>query len=160
MIKLCPVSTTFKLEELAEKAGVSPRTVRYYVQRGLLRAPEFRGRDTAYTDDHLLRLRAIRKLQDRFLPLDAIQAELTRLDDAGLKAVVEGSAGMAPPVELPRALPPDPYRPPQVLMPAGERLTRVEIAPGLELSISDGADARARALFEEIVQQHMKGSRK
>jgi DNA-binding transcriptional MerR regulator len=155
------VSTTFKLEDLASAAGVSPRTVRYYVQRGLLPAPAFRGRDTAYTDDHLLRLRAIRKLQDRFLPLDAIQAELTRLDEAGLKAVVEGSTGMAEAtVQMPRALPPDPYRPPQVLLPAGERLTRIELVPGLEISLSDGADARARALFEEITQHHMKGSRK
>jgi DNA-binding transcriptional MerR regulator len=69
---------TYKLEELARAADISPRTVRYYVQRGLLPAPQFRGRDTAYTADHLARLKAIKKLQDQYLPLDAIQAELER----------------------------------------------------------------------------------
>jgi DNA-binding transcriptional MerR regulator len=69
---------TFKLDELAAAAGVSGRTVRYYVQRGLLPAPQFRGRDTAYDEEHLLRLQAIRRMQDQYLPLDAIQAELAR----------------------------------------------------------------------------------
>ena len=66
-----------KLDELAERAGVSPRTVRYYVQRGLLAAPEFRGPDTVYEAEHLARLKAIRVLQSRHLPLDAIQEALT-----------------------------------------------------------------------------------
>ena len=65
-----------KIDELAERAGVSPRTVRYYVQRGLLPAPEFRGPDTAYGEEHLHRLKAIRVLQERHLPLDAIEATL------------------------------------------------------------------------------------
>ena len=51
----------YKLEELARAAGTSPRTVRYYVQRGLLPAPAFRGKDTAYGPEHLVRLRAIRQ---------------------------------------------------------------------------------------------------
>ena len=68
----------WKLDELAAAAGVSARTVRYYVQRGLLPAPVFRGRDTVYSDAHLIRLQAIRRLQDRFLPLDEIQAEIER----------------------------------------------------------------------------------
>ena len=36
--------SAYKLDDLAAAAGVSPRTVRYYVQRGLLPAPPFRGR--------------------------------------------------------------------------------------------------------------------
>jgi len=61
---------TFKLDELAAAAGVSGRTVRYYVQRGLLPAPQFRGRDTAYDEEHLLRLQAIRRMQ--LLQIDTI----------------------------------------------------------------------------------------
>ena len=68
--------TTYKLGELAQAAGTSPRTVRYYVQRGLLPPPAFRGKDSAYAREHLLRLRAIRRLQEAYLPLDAIAAEL------------------------------------------------------------------------------------
>src|SRR5690242_9918497 len=80
----------WKLEELAQRAGVSPRTVRYYVQRGLLPAPRFRGRDTVYAQDHLLRLFAIRRLQERYLPLDAIQEHLSRRSTADLQRIVEG----------------------------------------------------------------------
>src|SRR3954463_13515501 len=86
--------TNYKLEELAVAAGVSSRTVRYYVQRGLLSAPVFRGRDTAYDEDHLLRLRAIKRLQERFVSLDAIQAELEQRSREELE---KGAAGGAPP---------------------------------------------------------------
>ena len=86
----------WKLDALARQAGISPRTVRYYVQRGLLPPPVFRGRDTAYSEEHLLRLRAIRRLQERFLPLDAIQRELEQRSLAELQALAEGRAEVAP----------------------------------------------------------------
>lgn len=127
---------TFKLEELAKEAGVSPRTVRYYVQRGLLPAPQFRGKDTAYDEEHLLRLRAIRKLQDQFLPLDAIQAELARRTTRELEELV--SSGSAHPRPLPTPLPP-PYRAPPPHATRAERWTRWELAPGVELHVSDRA---------------------
>src|SRR4051794_39849484 len=79
-----------KLEELATRAGVSPRTVRYYIQRGLLPAPDFKGPDTAYGEKHLLGLRAIRKLQDAYWPLDAIANALAGKDEAALKKLAEG----------------------------------------------------------------------
>lgn len=76
----------YKLDELAERAGVPARTIRYYVQRGLIPPPVFRGRDTSYGEGHLLRLRMIKKLQDeRFLPLDAIATELASLTDDDLR---------------------------------------------------------------------------
>ena len=65
---------TYKLEDLAKAAGTSSRTVRYYVQRGLLPPPVFKGKDSAYGKDHLVRLKAIKKLQGDYLPLDAIAA--------------------------------------------------------------------------------------
>src|SRR4051794_14921073 len=83
---------TYKLDELATAAGVSPRTVRYYVQRGLLPGPAFKGKDTAYSAEHLVRLKAIKALQDRFLPLDVIQIELARRSLAELERVHEWAA--------------------------------------------------------------------
>lgn len=131
-----------KLDDLAQASGVSARTVRYYVQRGLLPAPVFRGRDTAYSDDHLLRLKAIRRLQDRFLPLDAIQAELERRSAEELRRLAEGQdVPPSPPVELIVT-----QRP----APTGEQWTRVTLAPGLELNLSESADAMTRALFHEL----------
>ena len=73
-----------KLDELAERAGVSPRTVRYYIQRGLLTAPAFRGADTAYGEEHLVALRAIKKLQEAYWPLDAIGGALANRSPAEL----------------------------------------------------------------------------
>jgi Ca-activated chloride channel family protein len=142
------VKDELKLDELVKRSGVSARTVRYYVQRGLLPAPLFRGRDTAYGEEHLLRLQAIRRLQESYLPLDEIQAQLARLSTEELRKLGHG------PVQ---ALPAHPYRAPFVPMvpapaPLPERWTRHELAPGLELHVSDSADRRVRALIEEIVR--------
>jgi DNA-binding transcriptional MerR regulator len=57
------------VEELAERAGVSVRTVRYYISQGLLPGPDGRGRAAAYKDDHLARLLLIRRLADQHVPL-------------------------------------------------------------------------------------------
>lgn len=80
----------YKLEELAREAGTSARTVRYYVQRGLLPAPAFRGKDTAYGEEHLARLRAIRRLQEAYLPLDAIAVELEGRSTEELEKIAAG----------------------------------------------------------------------
>jgi Ca-activated chloride channel family protein len=141
---------TYKLDELARKAGASARTVRYYVQRGLLPAPAFRGKDTAYTREHLVRLKAIRRLQERFLPLDAIQAELAGKSlDAIEKIAADADARVTyhiPPPEPPTQL--HPYRLPDYT--PGSRWVKWPLAPGLELSLADGAADDVRELAEEI----------
>lgn len=63
----------FDLPELADRAGVSIRTVRYYIQQGLLEKPEARGPGAHYTDQHLDRLLLIKKLQKEHLPLSEIR---------------------------------------------------------------------------------------
>lgn len=62
-------SEEFLIGELAEKAGVSVRTIRYYVSEGLLPSPEIRGRYTVYDEDYLNRIRLIKRLKDAFLPI-------------------------------------------------------------------------------------------
>lgn len=132
----------WKLTELAEAVGVSPRTVRYYVQRGLLPAPPFRGPDTVYGEEHLVRLKAIRVLQARFLPLDAIQAELQRLSLDELRQLADSDATPTPPVYAQ----PAPRRPATAL----NRYERWELLPGLELHVSEAADTKTRALAERV----------
>ena len=132
-----------KLDELASKSGVSARTVRYYIQRGLLPAPEFRGPDTAYDDSHLDRLKAIRRLQERHLPLDAIATELARRSPS---AILKERAP-APEIALPPLAPPTPAIP--VRVPAA-RSERRQLAPGVELLIDDDAPPWARELAEEL----------
>ncbi len=67
---------TWTLAELAEAAGLTRRTVRYYIARGLLPGPAGAGRGARYGPAHLERLLEIRRLQDRGLTLDAIATAL------------------------------------------------------------------------------------
>ncbi|NBD10582.1 MULTISPECIES: helix-turn-helix domain-containing protein [Corallococcus] len=140
--------TEWKLAALAEEVGVSARTVRYYVQRGLLPAPPFKGPDTVYGEEHRVRLKAIRVLQARFMPLDAIQVELQRLSPEELLRLAETPVG---PVTLPEAPPPPPPRRPGK-DPTVEvaRYQRWLLAPGLELHVSEQAEAKVRALAERV----------
>ena len=69
----------YTINELAKKAQVSVRTIRYYIDEGLLPAPETRGRYTVYTEEYLDRLELIRRLKDSFLPLKEIRATLESL---------------------------------------------------------------------------------
>jgi len=137
------VKDTFRLEELAAEAGVSPRTVRYYVQKGLLPAPQFRGKDTSYDRDHLLRLRVIRRLQEAYLPLEAIAVELATRTPAELEAIAGGA---------PTKIAPPPPVSPVVPRPAGEIWTRLTPRPGLELALAHHASRETRELFEAIVR--------
>ena len=65
--------TPLDLPELADRAGVSIRTVRYYIQQGLLQEPAARGPGAHYTEEHLDRLLLIKRLQKEHLPLAEIR---------------------------------------------------------------------------------------
>lgn len=150
--------TTYKLEELARAAGTSPRTVRYYVQRGLLPAPRFRGKDTAYDHEHLVRLRAIRRLQEAFFPLDAIAAELARRSIDDIARLADGKdLPAAPHVEAAPAGP-GPHREgarlraPVGRSPSVEALRKIRLADGVDLLIADDAPPASRRLAEAILE--------
>src|SRR5688500_20390261 len=67
------------IAELAEEADVTPRTIRYYVEQGLL-PPPGRGRNAEYTEEHLQLLELIGRLKRHYLPLEEIRAMLQRLN--------------------------------------------------------------------------------
>jgi len=71
----------YSLTELADLAGVTPRTVRYYMSQGLLPSQGTSGPGAKYDDAHLVRLRLVRKLQREHLPLAEIRQRLAGLDD-------------------------------------------------------------------------------
>jgi DNA-binding transcriptional MerR regulator len=85
----------YRVTELAERAGVSVDTVRYYQHRGLLDAPERDGRVAWYSGAHLSQLERIRELKDQGLPLETIGRVLSGADpsDAALLAAVSGTSG-------------------------------------------------------------------
>lgn len=118
------------MNELAARAGVPERTVRYYIQLGLIDRPEGETRAARYGPRHLEQLLAIRKWQQAGVSLQRI-GELLR-----------GEAEQAPPPR-PRS--------------AGtvEVWTHVVVAEGVELMIDAGraqltAD-QVRRLSQEVL---------
>ncbi len=86
----------YSLTELADLAGVTPRTVRYYLASGLLPAVGISGPGAKYGDDHLDRLRVIRRLQREHLPLADIRRRLADLDQATIHDLAGSDAQPAP----------------------------------------------------------------
>ena len=103
----------YGIAELADLGGVSRRTVRYYVQEGLLPAPLGVGRGRHYGPAHLERLLRVKALQEEGRSLTEIRAIL-----AGPR---NGGRGPRPPTA-----------------PARSPWTRLEVAPGVELHVAGG----------------------
>jgi len=133
------MNPSLKLDELASRAGVSPRTVRYYIQRGILPPAEFRGPDTAYDERHLHALRAIKRLQEDYLPLDAIASALEGKSEAELKKIAERG--------LPQTTTKREEPKPRAVH--GVRGERVKFSAGIELWIEEGAD---RSLVDALIK--------
>ncbi len=91
-----PTENEYSLQDLADLADVSPRTIRYYVAQGLLPSPGQVGPGARYTDGHLARLRLIRRLQREHLPLAEIRTRLGGLDDETIASLVESDAPKPP----------------------------------------------------------------
>ena len=72
------------MKDLCAATGLPRQAIHFYIQQGLLPPAKKTGRNTAlYSNDHLERLKTIRRLQhERFLPLRAIKALLLNQDDA------------------------------------------------------------------------------
>jgi DNA-binding transcriptional MerR regulator len=77
-------SNQFTIDELAAESRVPSRTIRFYQSKGVLPAPEIKGRVAYYGPAHIERLALIAKLQDRGLRIDAIRALLARVDEGEL----------------------------------------------------------------------------
>ena len=84
-----PDDARYTLTELADLAGVTPRTVRYYLAQGLLPGVGVAGPGAKYDDTHLARLRLIRRLQAEHQPLAEIRHRLESVDDATVLALGE-----------------------------------------------------------------------
>jgi len=76
------------ISELADRAGVTPRTIRFYIQQGLLPSPGQTGPGAKYDLGYLARLRLIRRLQREHLPLAEIRKRLVGLDEAAVEAAL------------------------------------------------------------------------
>jgi DNA-binding transcriptional MerR regulator len=116
----------YGIEDLARLGGVTRRTIRYYIQEGLLPAPLGLGRGRHYGSEHLAQLQAVRALQERGLSLDEVRRELSmvppgRIAPSAARAFWDPASGASAPV--PASMPVSAWR-------------RVEVVPGVELHVS------------------------
>ena len=110
-----PEETRYAIGDLADLGGVSRRTVRYYVQEGLLPTPFGIGRGNHYGPEHLDRLLRVKALQEAGQSLEEIRRALDGDERAPVEALSSASAE-------PRL--------------AREVWRRVTLAPGVELHVS------------------------
>lgn len=97
------------IEELAEQAQTSVRTVRYYITENLLPGPGSRGKGAAYTEEHLQRLRLIRRLTERRAPLAEIREVMARVTDDEVRALLAEEDARAQTLDATQAVSPKAY---------------------------------------------------
>ena len=73
------MSNEFTLDDLVNLSGLPLRTIRFYVQEGLLEGPDTRGRFSLYSQRHLDRLQVIKRLKKLRLPLQEIRSLLASM---------------------------------------------------------------------------------
>ena len=112
----------YSIEELSDISGFSIRTIRFYIQEGLLEPPPGRGRGGFYFDSHLQRLREIKALQDQGLKLASIHEILRK----------EGK------LEAPAS--------------EREIWAKYTIAPGIEIHINRDSEEQERKKITEIIR--------
>jgi DNA-binding transcriptional MerR regulator len=147
--KPLPVPPGWRIRDLAARCGVTARAIRYYVERGVLPAPEFHGSHTRYGDEHVARVFAIVAMQKERLDLDAIRRRLSVLSAADIHAYVP-----APPAA---AAPPSALTPPPPATYASARWDHVALLPGVELVVRADVSPAVRKVVQEIVD-HCVGS--
>jgi DNA-binding transcriptional MerR regulator len=83
----------YGIDDLCRLTGLTRRTVRFYVQKGLLDKPEGEKRGAWYTDRHLEQLALIRKWSAAGLSLEAIAGLLAGGDEGALpiKPLIAGT---------------------------------------------------------------------
>lgn len=117
----------YAIGDLARLGGVSRRTVRYYVQEGLIPPPLGVGRGNHYGPEHLDRILQVKALQEAGRTLDEIRRTSTDVD-------AEASAGQP------------------VAVPTIERSLwrRITLAPGVELHIAGDVRLPAPGRLQDL----------
>jgi DNA-binding transcriptional MerR regulator len=82
-------SPNYDLKELCEAADVTPRTVHFYIQVGLLPGAGVTGPGAKYGAEHLSRIRLIKLLQREHLPLAEIRQHIEPLDQAQVERLLK-----------------------------------------------------------------------
>ena len=129
----------FSLSELCTLADQPTRTVRYYIQEGIINRPEGAKRGAYYTRDHLEQLLTIRKWQSAGLNLERIRELLS-----------EPEGGLVPPPRAKR--PGDVNMRSHITLRAGVELVVDPQEAGLSPEAVRSLAREAAALLEKIIK--------
>lgn len=89
--------TDYSLQELADLIGVEKRTIRSWIEQGLLKGPETVGRNARYGRGHLERLKAIKVLRDHYgMSLSDARQELLLATDERVRELAQRIEGSGP----------------------------------------------------------------
>lgn len=133
----------YRIGELAEKAGVTKRTIHYYVSRGLLPAPQGTGLGTTYNDEHLYRIKLIKKMQDEYLPLDEIRRRISSMKISDVIANLDGDTQLIAEEAQEDYLVNSEY---------GVSYQRISIGPEIELHFPRDSSKRTKEMVEKIIK--------
>jgi DNA-binding transcriptional MerR regulator len=75
------------LEELARNSELSLRTLRFYIQEGLLQGPDTHGKYASYSQQHLDRIELIKRLKNLRLPIKEIRHLLNNMTAEEIKKI-------------------------------------------------------------------------
>jgi len=82
-------NTELTLDDLAAKSQMPIRTLRYYIQEGLLPGPDTRGKFASYSRQHLERIQMIKRLKDKYLPLQQIKQLLDNMSEEDIHQMLQ-----------------------------------------------------------------------
>jgi hypothetical protein len=154
----------YSLKDLARLSGIPARSIRGYIQQGVLKRPRHAGPATSYDRETLGQLAMIRDKRRehgaveydiltewvRALDADEIEAwaeELDPLEPAEDEpTIANANVPATPPLTATAHAPPTPTAPLEI----AERWFRVPLVPGLELMMLEGSGDLVKRLASEI----------
>ena len=96
-------NTELTLDDLAAKSQMPIRTLRFYIQEGLLPGPDTRGKFASYSRQHLERIEMIKRLKDKYLPLQQIKQLLDNMSEDDIHRTLHYQDQLDPGLEQYRA---------------------------------------------------------
>jgi DNA-binding transcriptional MerR regulator len=129
------------MQDLVAETGERVRTIHYWTTMGVIPKPRGAGLQASYEPDTPIRIRAIRRLQAAQLRMDAIREAMQSATPQELRAWSEGAVPGRAAAAAPDA---SEVVPPAARPAAGaiERAIRREIAPGVEVLVTERASLR------------------
>jgi DNA-binding transcriptional MerR regulator len=88
------------LEDLVKLSGLPLRTLRFYIQEGILQGPDTHGKYARYSQQHLDRLKLIQRLKNLRLPIQEIRHLLNNMTPEEISQIREYQDVLKPSMDM------------------------------------------------------------